>query len=124
MDAAPAAAELYRTVIDTLVRSSLEGQGQTGPKRVRAGVWHGAGTDRPSDAEVLLAKLDRREREILAGILLEMFVSGVHETLAVLHRAEVAPFDKSYDKTPFHDFVGRLDGSQWPADSERQGSTG
>ncbi len=106
--------ELYRNVIDTLVRSSLEGQGETGPKRVRAGVWHGPGADGTSDAEVMLAKLDGRERELVAGMLLEMFVSGVHETLAVLHRGGVAPFDRSYDRTPFHDFVRRLDDEPWP----------
>jgi hypothetical protein len=29
------------------------------------------------------------------------------------------PFDKAYEGTPFHDFVGRLDDWEWPKASKR-----
>ena len=47
-------------------------------------------------------------------MLEQAFVGGVHETLVVLHEAEVSPFDQGYEGTPFHDFVGRLDDWPWP----------
>jgi hypothetical protein len=42
------------------------------------------------------------------------FFGGVHETLVVLHEAGIRPFDDGYEGTPYHDFVGRLDGWEWP----------
>lgn len=62
----------------------------------------------------LLATLDDRGRDVLALMLEEAFVSGVHETLAVLHEAQVPPFEDGYEGTPFNDFVGRLEGWEWP----------
>jgi hypothetical protein len=70
-------------------------------------------------ANVLLARLDRSEREILAVMLAQAFVGGVHETLVVLHEAEIPPFDDGYEGTPFHDFVGRLDDWPWPDEWSR-----
>ncbi len=50
------------------------------------------------------------------------FVSGVHTALRVLHEAGLPPFEDGYEGTPFHDFVGRLQGWQWPPDvSKRNG---
>jgi hypothetical protein len=47
-------------------------------------------------------------------MLAEEFESGVHETLEVLYEHRVPPFTSSYEGTPFHDFVGRLKGWEWP----------
>ena len=47
-------------------------------------------------------------------MLAKEFVSGVHETLVVLHELGVPPFDTGYEGTPFHDFVGRLTDWEWP----------
>jgi hypothetical protein len=63
----------------------------------------------------LLARLDDVERETLAQMLDQQFVSGVHETLVVLHETETPPFDEAYEGTPFHDFIGRLNGWTWPS---------
>ena len=53
-------------------------------------------------------------------MLEEQFVGGVHETLVVLHEADIEPFDDGYEGTPFHDFVGRLTDWPWP-DEENDG---
>lgn len=42
------------------------------------------------------------------------FQSGVHQALVAFHEAQVQPFDDGYEGTPFHDFVGPLDGWDWP----------
>ena len=40
---------------------------------------------------------------------------GQGRALVVLHEAQLEPFDEGYEGTPFHDFVGRLTGWQWPS---------
>jgi len=62
----------------------------------------------------LLTRLSDSDRDVLALMLEEAFVSSVHKTLAVLHAAEVPPFDDAYEGTPFNDFIGRLHGWDWP----------
>ena len=62
----------------------------------------------------LLRKLSANDRDVLALMLEERFTGGVHETLRVLHDAELPPFDDAYEGTPYHDFVGRLDDWEWP----------
>ena len=112
-------------MIDRLVHACREGQGQIDSHRVRTGLWNRAAgvdaDDLPDQhaANVLLARLDRSEREILAVMLAQAFVGGVHETLVVLHEAEIPPFDDGYEGTPFHDFVGRLDDWPWPDEWSR-----
>jgi uncharacterized protein DUF6547 len=64
----------------------------------------------------LLARLAVADRDVLASMLRDAFVGGVHQTLVALHEAEIPPFDDGYEGTPFHDFVGRLDGWEWPSD--------
>jgi len=109
---------VYRDLIDELVRSCRSGQGSIGPRRARAGVWNPniTKTTDPEQHEFneLLAKLSKKDRGILAKLLSHEFFSGVHTALVALHEAEIAPFDDGYEGTPFHDFVGRLDGWKWP----------
>lgn len=113
----------YRMVIDELVRSCREGQGQIGPQRARAGIWNrNASADEFPDqhaANKLLAAMSTSEREVLARLLEGAFVGGMHEALVVLHGASVVPFDRAHEGTPFHDFVGRLNDWAWPT-SRRQ----
>ena len=112
---------VYRRVVDTLVDQC---RGAVGPARVRAGVWNENATaaavaEDPSwreqhEINVLLARLSDHDREVLAGMLQSSFEGGIHDTLVTLHDAEVEPFDSGYEGSPFHDFVGRLTGWQWP----------
>ncbi len=44
----------------------------------------------------------------------EAFVAGVFTALRVLHEAQVDPFQDGYEGTPFNDFMGRLNGWEWP----------
>ena len=112
--------EQYKTVIDRLVRSCLKGQGQIGAGRAMAGVWNRAADDPEHDMpdqrrmNALLATMSADDREVLAEMLAQAFESGVHETLKVLHEEEITPFEDGYEGTPFHDFVGRLNGWHWP----------
>lgn len=103
---------LYRKVIDRLVQSCHEGEGQIGARRARAGIWNPhitAKTDPEQHAvNLLLARLPKKDRETLARLLADQFVTGVHATLAVLHEEAVPPFDQAYEGTPFHDFIGRF----------------
>lgn len=48
------------------------------------------------------------------GPAADAYVAGVHDTLRVLHDAQVPPFEEGYEGTPFHDFMGRLNGWDWP----------
>ena len=121
---------VYRKVIDEMVRACREGLGQIGAERARRGVWNpnvGSVND-PALADdreeqlamnALLARLDVTDREVLAKMLRQQFIGGVHEALAILYEAEVPPFYKAYEGSPFHDFIGRLDGWAWPASRER-----
>jgi hypothetical protein len=109
----------YRAFIDRLVDECRKGQGQVGPNRAREGVWNASASaeQSPEQHEInnLLARLSDGGREVLAGMLQEAFDSGVHATLVALHEARLPPFNRAYEGTPFHDFVGRLAGWTWPA---------
>jgi hypothetical protein len=113
----------YRAVIDQLVRSCRQGQGRIGSDRVLAGVWNENATDDllPEQQEInlLLARMPKTDRKIVARMIREAFEGGVHETLVILHEEQVPPFDKGYEGTPFHDFVGRLAGWKWPKKRHR-----
>jgi hypothetical protein len=117
----------YRQVIDRLVASCREGQGQIGAQRTRAGLWNADADTLPDSLRdqreeqrrynALLRSMSAADREVMAAMLREQFVSGVHETLVVLHEAQLEPFDDGYEGTPFHDFVGRLNDWPWPPDA-------
>jgi hypothetical protein len=110
---------LYQSVIDRLVESCQVGQGQLGPRRAHSGLWNQNATSHEPlgnqwRMNQLLASLTADQREVLAEMLGEAFVGGVHETLVVLNEQQVTPFDDGYEGDPHHDFVGRLDGWDWP----------
>jgi len=110
----------YRRLIDRLVWACRDGQGQIGSRRARAGVWNANADAEPAampDQHAmndLLRRLDPTVREVLAQMLEQAFVSGVHETLLVAHEEGIDPLDDGYEGTPFHDFAGRLDDWPWP----------
>jgi hypothetical protein len=112
--------ELYRAVIDELVRECREGQGQLGPRRARTGTQN-PGPDTVSEdmpdqrrINVLLAGMRRDDREVLASMLADAFQRGMFIALRVLHDHQVPPFEDGYEGTPFNDFAGRLDDWPWP----------
>ncbi len=109
----------YRELIDALVEECRTGQGSIGSRRARAGVWNPyASRDAPEQHAMndLLRRLSKADREVVAIMLQEAFESGVHTSLAVLHARSVPPFEDGYEGTPFHDFVGRLTGWEWPVE--------
>jgi hypothetical protein len=108
----------YRAFIDEMVSVCRDGQGQIGARRAEEGIWN-----RNASAEVLpeqhainvlLARLSPAERRVLAGMLAQEVVTGVFETLKALEAFKVPPFETGYEGSPFNDFVGRLDGWDWP----------
>lgn len=114
----PQPSALYRQVIDRLVHECREGQGQIGSQRAQQGTWNVSARPDfiPEQHAIneLLARMTAEDREILAGMLRDQFVGGVHAALVVLHEEEVQPFEDGYEGTPFHDFIGRLNDWPWP----------
>jgi hypothetical protein len=111
--------EQYRRLIDQLVHSCQDGQGQIGPDRARRGTWNREASGQPGmrDQQLvndILSRMSPAERDVLAGMLFDAFVSGVHEALVVLHEHRVPPFEDGVEGAPFHDLVGRLQGWSWP----------
>lgn len=110
----------YRRVIDESVRSCRSGQGQIGATRAKAGVWNANADDPVNEMPEqramndLLRRLSPSDRQVVAGMLAESFVGGVHETLAVLHEQAIPPFEDGYESTPFHD-----SSAGWPTGSGR-----
>jgi hypothetical protein len=112
--------QIYRDLIDELVRVCKDGQGQIGARRTRKGVWNQNATKDfiPEQHEInlLLKRMSPADREILAGMLSHAVETGVFETLKVLEQFEVDPFKDGYEGSPFHDFIGRLADWEWPTD--------
>ena len=110
--------QVYRDFIDHLVDDCLNGQGQIGARRVRAGVWNeNATTGHIPDQHrinLLLAHMPAADREIVAELLAKAFEGGVFGTLVALEQFEIAPFESGYEGSPHNDFVGRLDDWEWP----------
>lgn len=110
---------LYRQMIDAMV-VSCAGPGQVSAERVRVGVWNDNAEEvaesdpRQLAMNTLLADLTPEQREALAGLFAEEYTSGVYNALQVLTAAELEPFREGYDGDPTDDFLGRLDGWEWP----------
>ena len=111
----------YRAFIDEMVEVCRDGQGQIGARRAREGLWNeNATADFLPDqhaVNLLLRRLDSSEREVLARLLASEVVTGVFETIKALEEFQIAPFVDGYEGSPYHDFIGRLDGWEWPTDS-------
>lgn len=119
-------AQQYKDFIDQMVDVCHNGQGAIGPTRVRNGVWNeNARADLLEDQfqiNQLLAILNDKQREVLAGLLAQAFEGGVFETLKALEEFEVEPFLEGYEGSPYHDFIGRVAADQWnwPADGNEK----
>ena len=109
---------IYRDLIDELVRVCKDGQGQSGARRARDGVWTRNATKDfiPEQHEInlLLKRIAPADREILAGMLAHEVVVGVFETLKVLEQFQIEPLKDGYEGSPFNDFIGRLADWKWP----------
>lgn len=116
---------LYRKIIDELVHACRAGQGHL--QGSGAGVELPKNRKREFETELaarwdLTSRLSQpgdvvltaADREVLAIMLQGAFESGVHCTLGQLHWHKVKPFEKAYEGLPFNDFIGRLDGWEWP----------
>jgi hypothetical protein len=112
----------YRDIIDKLVQVCKNGQGQIGPHRVRNGIWNPNAREdfipEQHKRNVLLAGLSQDQREVVAEMLEEQFSGGMFEVLKALEEFKIKPFTEGYEGSPYHDFIGRLDGWEWPEDVE------
>jgi hypothetical protein len=110
--------QIYRDLIDELVRVCKNGQGLIGARRARDGVWNKNATKDfiPEQHEInlLLKRMPPAGREIIAGMLSQAFETGVFETLKVLEQFEIDPLKNGYEGSPFNDFIGRLADWKWP----------
>jgi hypothetical protein len=108
----------YRELIDQLVQVCREGQGQIGAERVRLGVWNANATKEfiPEQHKInlLLERLTPADRKTLAQMLNHEVELGIFETLKALEICDIPPFQGGYEGSPYHDFVGRLAGWEWP----------
>lgn len=107
----------YRRIIERLVDDTIHGQGQIAADRVRRGVWVAAPTPDMGEARAIndvLARMSPEDRAVLAEVVASEFRGGIHQTLVALHEEELPPFDRAYEGTPFHDYIGRLHGWAWP----------
>lgn len=110
--------QTYREVIDDLVRVCLEEQGRISADRIRAGVWNQNASEQvlpeQHQLNLLLQRLSPTDRNCLADVLAREVLTGVFETLKVLEKHRIEPFTDGYEGSPYHDFVGRLNGWSWP----------
>ncbi|MBP7688211.1 MAG: hypothetical protein KA765_09890 [Thermoflexales bacterium] len=118
--------KIYRDIVDRLVHECQQGQGQIGPRRVKAGLWNQNAREDciPDQHKInfLLSELSVEQREILARMLESEFVSGVFETLKALEDYRIEPFLEGYEGSSYHDFIGRLDNWEWPEKNGKSGS--
>jgi hypothetical protein len=109
---------IYRDFIDHVVAVSTAGQGKIASSRALKGMWNEYATPLTAPDQVamnaLLNTLDESQRIVLAGMLDEVFQSGVFETLKALEEFRVEPFLGGYEGGPHDDFIGRVGADTWP----------
>ena len=111
--------ELYKTLIDELVKMSRR---CADANNVKKGSVRGIAAE--SGINDVLAKLDEKDREILAAFVLDAYGSGIYDTLEQLEwlrcckdmvitvEGEELPTGK-FEGIPC-DYIGRRDGWEWP----------
>ncbi len=124
--------EAYKAMIDQLVEQTTPGVNE---RRLReSGVYSGSAED--AAANDLVTSLSGQQRDVLAEMLRQERVSAIHDVLAAFtwwllcrevgltFRGKPMPFQLS--EMGLHgDYIGRLDGWEWPSDDEsanRKGS--
>jgi hypothetical protein len=70
--------------------------------------------ERMWQAQFEINTLLSRERKVVGRMLSDAFNAGAGIVLKELYDANINPFDKAYEGSPFHDFIGRLGGWPWP----------
>lgn len=107
----------YRDFIDHMVDVCQNGQGAIGPTRARLGVWNANATPAfladQHKINQLLSTLDSDQRQVVAEMLAHAFQGGVFESLKALEEFKIEPFVEGYEASPYHDFIGRIDPTQW-----------
>lgn len=110
--------KIYRDFVDHMVNVCQKGLGQIPSNKVRKGIWIQNVTPDVDDEHVeihlLLQRMTKEDREIMARLLEDCVVNGVFETLKALEDFGIKPFDGGYEGSPYHDFIGRLDDWDWP----------
>ena len=105
-------AALWRRLCEFLddVQQQIESLNELvrGDPQLRCGGGHGR-VLRPSHA-----RLTDSDREIVARLLEESYVGGIHDTLVAVYDAQLPPSDDGYEGSPFHDFMGRVQGWDRP----------
>lgn len=119
----------YRQIIDAMVSSCREGQGQLASERVLAGRWINNIDERqeflnreslePHERSQLaqhefVQSLTETQRAVLASMLESQFANGVFNALVAIDSAEIQPFSEAYEGSSFNDFIGRMTNWPWP----------
>jgi len=110
----------YRDIIDELVDICKKCQGAIAANRAISGIWNFNASDVNQDKNnTVLNKLSIGDREILAKMLRDEVVCGIFETLKVLEKHRVEPFQNGYEDSPCNDFIGRnaIPTWEWPANN-------
>ena len=117
--------EAYKAMIDQLVEQTTPG---VNARRLgESGVYSGSAED--AAANDLVTSLSGQQRDVLAEMLRQERVSAIHDVLAAFtwwllcrevgltFRGKPMPFQLS--EMGLHgDYIGRLDGWEWPSDDE------
>jgi len=110
--------QIYRDVIDHLVDVCRNGQGQIAARRVRAAVWNANASAEflhdQHEINLFLGRMAATDRDILAQLLAKEVELGVFESLKALEQFAIKPFESGYEGSSYNDFVGRLNGWEWP----------
>lgn len=110
--------ELYKAFIDGLVDRK---------NSITARWVKGDGFPRTEDNQAkneLLAALTPEQKGVLAGLLQEEHIAGIHTTLAYLNkmmdldglelRQDEVSLPNDYFESLHYDFISRCDGDEWP----------
>lgn len=111
----------YKRFIDSLVKRKIS----VVAKRIRDGVWN-PDLQAPSDHKKynqLLASLSQEQRDLIAEIVQDVRIGGIHDTLVVLEeykllRNDIELATEPYGTENYYDFIARLAGDTWPDEKE------
>jgi hypothetical protein len=62
----------------------------------------------------LLGRLPQEDRDVIAEMLSQEYVSGAFGALCALNDFEIVPFEEGYEGAAYNDFLGRMDDWPWP----------
>lgn len=110
--------ELYKAFIDGLVKRK---------DSITARWVQGDGFPKTEDNQAkneLLAALSPEQKDVLAGLLQDEHIAGIHDTLAYINEMmdleglelhqEGESIPNDYFESLHYDFISRCDGDEWP----------